>query len=380
MAYEFKLPDLGEGLTEGEIARWLVTEGQELAEDDPLVEIQTDKTTVEIPSPAAGTVTKILVGEGEVVPVGTVLVVIGGEATTPAAASPTPPAGRESVPVTQTRSGEPGRVQATPIVRRIAQELGVDLASLSGTGPSGRITEADVRNARGDLVLQEHKVSEGRVSEGRVSEGRREPVRGVRRRIVERLTTAHREVPAVTFVEECDFTGFDLAQLLPQTLKATAASLKEFPELNARLEDDEIVYLERYDIGIAVQTDQGLVVPVVRNCDKASLEELTAEVTRLAEGARAGTLKPEELRDGTFTVTSAGKLGGFLVTPLVNYPEVGILGIHRIAPRPVVVDGDIVARHSGNVSVTFDHRVVDGARAAAFTLDVIARLESGLPS
>ena len=367
MAYEFKLPDLGEGLTEGEIARWLVAEGQELAEDDPLVEIQTDKTTVEIPSPAAGTVTKILVGEGEVVPVGTVLVVIGGDATDSAAPSE-PAARRESVPVTQSRSGAEGRVQATPIVRRIAEELGVDLASLSGTGPNGRITEADVRAVGGDLVLQEHKVQEGR----------REPVRGVRRQIVEHLTRAHREVPAVTFVEECDFTALDVKQLLPLALKATAASLKEFPELNARLEGDEIVYLERYDLGVAVQTDQGLIVPVVRGCDTASLAELTTAVARLAEAARTGTLKPEELRDGTFTVTSAGKLGGVFVTPLVNHPEVGILGVHRIAPRPVVVDGEIVVRHIGNVSVTFDHRVVDGARAAAFTLDVIARLESGL--
>ena len=163
-------------------------------------------------------------------------------------------------------------------------------------------------------------------------------------------------------------------------LKATAASLQEFPELNARLEGDEIVYLDRYDLGIAVQTDQGLVVPVVRGCDSASLEQLAAEVARLAESARAGTLKPEELRGGTFTVTSAGKLGGLLVTPLVNHPEVGILGLHRIGPRPVVRDGEIVVRQIGNVSVTFDHRVVDGARAAAFTLDVIARLESGLLS
>ena len=160
-------------------------------------------------------------------------------------------------------------------------------------------------------------------------------------------------------------------------LAAAAAALKEFPELNARLEGDEIVYLDRYDIGVAVQTDQGLVVPVVRGCDSASLDELAAEVERLAEAARAGTLKPEELRGGTFTVTSAGKLGGLVVTPLVNHPEVGILGIHRIGPRPVVRDGEIVVRRIGNVSVTFDHRVVDGARAAAFTLDVIARLESG---
>jgi pyruvate dehydrogenase E2 component (dihydrolipoamide acetyltransferase) len=374
MAYEFKLPDLGEGLTEGEVARWLVTEGQELAEDDPLVEIATDKTTVEIPSPAAGLVTKILVAEGEVVPVGTVLVVIGGdraEPPAPAAAVPaaatagdeTAPNGL-SVPVTQ------ARVQATPVVRRIALELGVDLARLRGTGPNGRITETDVRNAGGELVLQEHKPSEGR----------REPVRGVRRRIVEHLTKAHREVPAVTFVEEADLTDVDVGQLVPLALKAVAASLVEFPELNARLEGDEIVYLERYDIGIAVQTDQGLVVPVVRGCDTATPDELRAEVTRLADAARAGTLKPEELRGGTFTVTSAGKLGGVLVTPLVNHPEVGILGIHRIAPRPVVLDGEVVVRRIGNVSVTFDHRVVDGARAAAFTLDVIARLESGLPS
>jgi pyruvate dehydrogenase E2 component (dihydrolipoamide acetyltransferase) len=200
-------------------------------------------------------------------------------------------------------------------------------------------------------------------------------VRGVRRQIVEHLTKAHREVPAVTFVEECDFTDVDLKQLLPLTLKAVAASLAEYPELNARLEGDEIVYLDRYDFGVAVQTDQGLVVPVVRNCDSASLEELGAEVERLAEAARAGSLKPDELRGSTFTITSAGKLGGVFVTPLVNHPEVGILGLHRIGPRPVVRDDEIVVRRIGNVSVTFDHRVVDGARAAAFTLDVIHRLQ-----
>jgi pyruvate/2-oxoglutarate dehydrogenase complex dihydrolipoamide acyltransferase (E2) component len=205
-------------------------------------------------------------------------------------------------------------------------------------------------------------------------------VRGVRRQIVEHLTRAHAEIPAVTFVEEADFTDVDMELLLPLVLQATAASLQEYPELNARLEGDEIVYLDRCDIGVAVQTEQGLVVPVVRSCGTDSLQALAAEVSRLADAARGGTLKPEELRGGTFTVTSAGKLGGVLVTPLVNHPEVGILGLHRIGPRPVVRDGEIVVRQVGNVSVTFDHRVVDGARAAAFTLDVIARLESGLPS
>ena len=381
MAYEFKLPDLGEGLTEGEIARWLVAEGQEIAEDDPLVEIQTDKTTVEVPSPAAGTVLRILVAEGDVVPVGTVLVEIGdnGAASPPAAApAETPataetPARAESELVFQEHKLSPARVQATPLVRRLAEELGVDLASLQGSGPNGRIVEADVRGAaKGALVLNQHKLSSG------AAEGRRERLRGVRRQIAEHLATAHREVPAVTFVEECDFTDVDLGRLVPLALKATAATLAEFPELNARLEGDEIVLLERYDLGLAVQTEQGLVVPVVRDCDTASVDELAAEVERLAEAARAGTLKHEELRGSTFTITSAGRLGGIFVTPLVNYPEVGILGLHRIGPRPVVRDGEIVVRDVGNVSVTFDHRVVDGARAAAFTLKVIARLESGL--
>jgi pyruvate/2-oxoglutarate dehydrogenase complex dihydrolipoamide acyltransferase (E2) component len=200
------------------------------------------------------------------------------------------------------------------------------------------------------------------------------PIRGVRRRIVEHLTTAHREIPAVTFVEECDFTGVDLARLVPRTLKAVAASLREFPELNARLEGDELVLLDRYDLGVAVQTEDGLVVPVVRGCDAAGEDELASEVERLAEAARAGRLTPEELRGSTFTVTSAGKLGGLFVTPLINHPEVAILGVHRIGERPAVVDGELAVRRLGNVSVTFDHRVVDGARAAAFCLDVIGRL------
>jgi pyruvate/2-oxoglutarate dehydrogenase complex dihydrolipoamide acyltransferase (E2) component len=349
VAYAFKLPDLGEGLTEGEVSRWLVAEGDEVAEDDPLVEIQTDKTTVEIPSPAAGPVTRILVAAGEVVPVGTVLVVIGGEPDEIVAPS------------------SPARVQATPLVRRIAEELGVDLASVAPTGPGGRITEADVRGAAG---------APPGTSTGRAAEGRREPLRGVRRQIAEHLSRAHREIPAVTYVEECDFTGVDLPMLLPLVLRATAQSLREFPELNARLDGDEIVYLDRYDLGVAVQTEQGLVVPVVRGCDTRSIEELRADVDALAERARAGSLEPGELRGSTFTVTSAGKLAGLLVTPLINAPEVGILGVHRIAPRAVVRDGDIVVRSIGNVSVTFDHRVVDGARAAAFALAVIGRLEA----
>ncbi len=361
VAYEFKLPDLGEGLTEGEVARWLVSEGDEIAEDQPLVEIQTDKTTVEIPSPAAGKVASILVEEGTVVAVGTILVVIGGDgATSPQPQAPSATSGGQTP-----GHGETGRVRATPLVRRLAQELDVDLEALAGTGQQGRVTEADVRAA----------ATSGGQTPGHGSEGRREPLRGIRRVIAEHMARAHREVPAVTWVEECNFGGLDLKLLLPTVLKSAAESLKEFPELNARLEGAEIVYLERYDLGVAVQTDEGLVVPVVRNCDTASIDELAAEVARLAEGARAGSLKPEELRGSTFTVTSAGKLAGLFQTPIVNHPEVAILSIGRIEERPVVRDGGLAVARTGHVSLTFDHRVVDGARAAEFGLAVIRRLE-----
>ena len=183
-------------------------------------------------------------------------------------------------------------------------------------------------------------------------------------------------MPPVTWVEECDFSNVELKRLVPTVLEAVAASLVEFPELNARFKGDAIVYLDRYDLGVAVRTDQGLIVPVVRACETKSLDELSDEVARLVDAARAGTLKPEELRNSTFTVTSAGKLGGLLTTPIVNHPEVAILSIGRIAERPVVRDGEIVVRPVGTIAITFDHRVVDGARAAEFGLAVIERLQA----
>ena len=359
MPNAFRLPDLGEGLTEGEVARWLVSEGQEIREDDPLVEIQTDKATVDIPSPYEGTVLSILVAEGEVVPVGTELVLIGepGETVETPTALASSEAESSSVSRPAAAAAAPGRVQATPVVRRMAQELGVDLTAVSGTGPGGRITDEDVRAAAGG------------------TEGRREPLRGVRRVIAAHMARAHREVPPVTWVEECDFERVPLDRLLPRVVKACAESLAEFPELNARLEGDAIVYLDRLDIGFAVQTDEGLVVPVVRDAGTKSVDELAAEIADLADRARDATLAAEELRDSTFTVTSAGKLAGLFQTPIVNYPEVAILSIGRVAPRAVVRDGAIVVRQTGTIAITFDHRVVDGARAAAFGLDVIRRIE-----
>ena len=366
MANAFMLPDLGEGLTEGEIARWLVAEGQHVHEDDPLVEIQTDKATVDIPSPYEGTVLRILVAEGELVPVGTELVLIGepGEAL-PVVDDGTPrsAASREGEPPA-VPSGEVSttRVQATPVVRRMAEELGVDLASVGGSGPGGRVTEEDVRAAAGGATARE---------------GRREKLRGVRRVMAEHMARAHAAVPSVTWVEECDFENLHMPHLIALVMKACADALLEFPELNARLESSEIVYLERYDFGLAVQTDQGLVVPVVRSVDAKSVEQVHAEVVRLADGARAGSLAPDELRGSTFTVTSAGKLAGLFQTPIVNHPEVAILSVGRIEPRPVVRDGEIVVRRTGTISLSFDHRVVAGARAAGFGLAVIARLQSG---
>lgn len=398
MARAFRLPDLGEGLAEGEIVRWLVVEGQEIAEDDPLLEVQTDKATVEIPSPWSGTVLRILAAEGEVVPVGRELVLIGepgealgreaggihlpavdeaegverepapqggvavgqptGRAAPPGAAAP------PSSPAAPPRSPaeEVSRVRATPLVRKLARELGVDLAVVVGSGPEGRITEDDVR-------------AEARAPTP--GEGRREPLRGIRRAVAEHLTRAHRDVPAVTWVEECDFGAVHLPHLVATVLKACAEALPEYPELNARLEGDEIVYLDRYDLGVAVHTDQGLVVPVVRRVDERSIEEIHAEIARLAEAARHGTLRPEELRGSTFTVTSAGKLAGLFQTPLVNTPEVAILSVGRIAQRPVVREAEIVVRPMGTIAITFDHRVVDGVRAASFGLAVIARIEAG---
>jgi pyruvate dehydrogenase E2 component (dihydrolipoamide acetyltransferase) len=189
------------------------------------------------------------------------------------------------------------------------------------------------------------------------------------------MARAHREVSPVTWVEECDFEAVPLEQVLATVVKACAESLADFPELNARLEADEIVYLDRYDIGVAVQTEQGLVVPVVRGAHAKSIHEIGAEIERLADAARGGTLVPAEVRGSTFTVTSAGKLAGLFQTPIVNHPEVAILSVGRIGPRPVVRDGEIVVRRMGAIAVTFDHRVVDGARAAAFGLAVIERLE-----
>lgn len=369
---DFKLPDLGEGVTEAEVDRWLVTEGQVIAEDDPLVEVITDKATAEIPSPYAGTVTAIHVAEGQIVPVGTVLVTIGDDGSKPAAAAVEEP---ES-------AGEDG-VKATPVVRKLARELRVDLAGMTGTGPQGRVTREDVEAAAG--------TSDAEPIPSGPSPERREPFRGVRRKIAERMSRAHDVVPPVTHVEECDVTELDAMRrganegdpdttrlsFLPFIVKAVVASLKQYPALNSSLDEDaqEIVFHNRFDIGVAVDTPAGLVVPVIRDADDKGLQEIAAEIERLGNAARAGTITAADLQGGTFTVTSPGPYGGLLATPLVFHPQAAILGVHRAVDRAVVMDGQIVVRKMMNLSITFDHRLLDGVTAAKFVLEVVRMLE-----
>jgi pyruvate/2-oxoglutarate dehydrogenase complex dihydrolipoamide acyltransferase (E2) component len=383
---DFHLPDLGEGVAEAEIDRWLVKEGEEVAEDDPLVEVITDKATVEIPSPWAGVVNRIHVQAGERVPVGTVLVTIGedaGEAPDIDLREPGEAEPEASGPTADAPPRE--RVQAAPPVRRLARELGVDIASVPGTGPEGRVLREDVERFAADSGRA--PAASGRGASG----ARREPLRGVRRTIAERMTHAHLTIPPVTHVEECDVTELDATRrlanerepsgsrltYLPFIVKAVVAGLKEHPALNASLDEDagEIVYHDRYDIGVAADTPEGLVVPVVRGADGKRLRDIAAEIDDLATRARAGTLRAEELRAGTFTVTSPGALGGLLATPLIMHPQSGILGVHRAVDRPIARDGQVVIRKMMNLSVTFDHRVLDGMTAARFALEVVRLLE-----
>ena len=361
---DFTLPDLGEGVTEAEVERWLVKEGDDVKEDDPLVEVITDKATAEIPSPYAGIVTRIHVGEGDVAPVGAVLITIGD--------------GKAAAPVTQER---PRRVKAMPPVRKLARELGVDLGAVKATGKQGEITRADIELAAGATNVPADK-----------SESlRRQPLRGIRRTISERMTRSHRDIPAVTHVEECDVTELDATRKLlaarhpdgPKltylafVIRAVIEGLRKYPALNASLDDSaqEILFHDHYDIGVAVDTDAGLSVPVIADAGTKSILQLAEEIERLAGAARAGTLRRQDLRPGTFTVTSPGPFGGVMATPIIFPPQSAILGVHRAIERPVVREGQIVIRKMMNLSVSFDHRILDGLTAAKFALEVSTNLE-----
>jgi pyruvate/2-oxoglutarate dehydrogenase complex dihydrolipoamide acyltransferase (E2) component len=382
---DFKLPDLGEGVTEAEVDRWLVKEGDTIAEDDPLVEVITDKATAEIPSPYAGVVARIHVPEGDTAAVGAVLVTIGDEG--PAVAAE--PEG------TSPRAAPTRRIKAMPPVRRLAREVGVDLARIRGSGPGGSITRADVmaRAAETRAIDGVEPGEADRAGEPAAAppgaQARRRPLRGVRRTIAHRMSEAHRMVPAVTHVEECDVTELDATRkaasdrlgtkltFLPFIVKAVVEGLRLYPELNSSLDEEaeEIVLHSHFDVGVAVDTDAGLTVPVIHAADTKSIRELAAEIDDLAQRARAGTLGLDQLRGATFTVTSPGPFGGVMATPIVFYPQAAILGVHRASPRPVVRDGQVVIRTIMNLSVSFDHRILDGLTAAKFTMEVARVLE-----
>ena len=403
MTYEFRLPDIGEGVAEGEVVRWLVKEGDLVKEDQPMVEVMTDKATVEIGSPRAGRVAKRLFAEGERCPVGKILIVIEVEADAAQAASPKPAASASpaAVPAAQatnsatnsaTKTGNGAAsgeaVLATPATRKLARDIGVDIRSVTGSGRAGRITSDDVR-ARGEGSAPAAPAPRTQ------TDGVRIPFRGLRKKIAETLVRSKQTAPHVTYVEEIDCTelvalraklnkrqgGVEKLSFLPFIIKATIGALKKFPQMNAMLDEagGEIIQWSSFHIGLATATENGLIVPVIRDADRKSLAELGRDIERLAEATRTGKATRDELIGSTFTITSLGALGGVMATAIINPPEVAILGVHRIAKRPAVVGNQIVIRDLMNLSLSFDHRVVDGFDAAQFVAEIKRMLEAPAP-
>ena len=401
--FEVKLPDIGEGVAEGEIVRWLVKPGDAVKEDQPLVEVMTDKANVEIPAPRTGTIAALLAEEGQVVPVGAVIVTITVAGEVGTAARPGAPAPRgaaalaapasPAAPATSPGAPGAGGAQATPAVRQLARELGVALEALAGTGPAGRIVAEDVRRAAAAPRGKPAAAGAPGAKPAAAAAGPEErvPLRGLRRRIAETLRHSLDTAAHFTFVAECDMSAIaaHLARTKPRAqaagipltylayvVKALAEPLQQFPLLNASLDDEahEVVLKHYLHVGIATATADGLTVPVVRDVATRPLLGIAAEIKRLADAARAGTLALDELQGGTFTVTTTGAKGGLLATPIIHHPQVAILGVHEVKLRPVVVDGAIVARDMTNLSLSLDHRVVDGAVGADFLYALIARL------
>jgi pyruvate dehydrogenase E2 component (dihydrolipoamide acetyltransferase) len=442
--FEFKLPDIGEGVTEGEIVNWLVAVGDGVKEDQDLVEVMTDKATVTIGAPKAGKVAELKGDVGDVIPVGQVLVVLdlagGGEAAAspapaakapaekakPAAApekaaakAPEKPAEKsgndDASPVFKLQDSLPGvapsgggtanganggyfndKPLAAPATRKLARELDVDLRRVTPTGPNQRVTKEDVEShaRKGPAAA---RAPEGHAPEApalppapRVTEARgdqRVPIRGMKRAAFERMARSKRTAAHFTYFEECEVTpllelrsrikGYAEAEgvklnFLPLIVKAVIAALRKNPTLNAVVDDEkgELVLRGSFDIGIAVATDNGLVVPVLRAADQLGMLDIAREIDRLSNEARAGKVRREDLGGGSFTVTSLGKLGGSFATPVINYPEVGILYVPQIKQKPVVKNGQIVVGNVMNLGVSFDHRVIDGYTGASFVQDL----------
>lgn len=400
--FEFKLPDLGEGVVEGEIVKWLVKPGDAVEEDQSVVELMTDKATVAVPAPRSGKVVSLHGKEGEIARVHHPLLTLEVSGAAPAASAPAhaaaaaPAAASTAAPAA--RAVEPtAKVLATPVTRRMAREHGLDLAAIAGTGPQGRVLKADVQAAL-DVGRSEPVQAPPRaklVSLPSAAADQRVPLRGLRRKIAEKMVKSKYTAPHALFVEEVDVTGLVTLRkrlnaslsasgdalkvsFLPFVCKALIPVLRKYPSLNANFDDaaQELVQRGSFHFGIAAATDDGLTVPVVKDVDRLTVRQLAEEIARLAASARDKALKLDELSGGTFTITSLGTNGGLFAMPIINYPEVAILGLHRIRKRPVVTDDDeIVVREVMNVSLAFDHRVIDGLVAAEAVGALVQLLE-----
>ena len=397
MKKEFRLPDVGEGVAEGEIKKWLVKEGDSVKEFQPLAEIITDKVNVEMTSPFTGRILTLRAAEGQTVKVGEPILdfeVEGG--AEPAAVSPpaaAPAAGVLSRPTPDRAVAQTPQVKATPAVRKRARELGVDLLRIP-PGPEGRITAEDVEKFAAGTAAATAVVQPVPVHAQEAGREERVKVHGIRKRIFERMAESKRNIPHFSYVDEADMTNVVNARnilskryggrvkltYLPFIIKAAVEALKEFPALNSFFDQDnnEIVLKHYYNIGIAVATDEGLIVPNIKDADRKSVEQLAREVEDLASRARTGKLALPEVQGGTFTITNVGPIGGLFSAPVINFPESAILATHKIQQRPVARNGQIILRDMMYFTVACDHRIVDGAVAAMFGNRLIEYLENPL--
>jgi pyruvate/2-oxoglutarate dehydrogenase complex dihydrolipoamide acyltransferase (E2) component len=396
---EFKMPEIAESVHEGEIGKILVKEGDYVKKEQPLLEVLTDKVNTELPSPYEGYVIKILVKEGDVVSVGTPLIIIG-DRLDEKIENKTEDIKKEIIEerITIDNKGDikVERPLAAPAVRKLARELGVDLSLIKGTGPRGRITREDVLNYVNKLKEEVKEVKEIKEVKIERKEALEEviPIRGIRRKIAEHLRLSKDRAVHTLHVDEIDMT--EIVKLrerlkkiadeqnvkltyLPFIIKAVATALKKHPYFNAVVDDEkgEIILKKYYNIGVAVDTPDGLIVPVIKDVDKKSIIQIARELEDISNRAREGKLNLEELQDGTFSITNVGSIGGVFAFPVIDYPRVAILGTHKIKKVPVVNEKDeIVIRYMMFVSLSFDHRVVDGAEAARFTRTLSRILEN----
>jgi 2-oxoglutarate dehydrogenase E2 component (dihydrolipoamide succinyltransferase) len=381
MAGEILVPTLGESVSEATIAKWFKKVGDSVAMDEPLVELETDKVTMEVNSPYAGALKEIMVAEGKSVEVGAVLGMIEVGAAGVAASKPAAAAPASTTPTTIATTTTP---QSGPAARKLLEETGIPAASIAGTGKDGRITKGDVLSA--SLPTADNRpLTTATKPEERVKMSK------LRQVIAKRLKDSQNTAAILTTFNEIDMSNIIALRaeykdafekkhgvrmgFMSLFVKAAVNALKEIPAVNAEIQGDELVYKNYYDIGVAVGTEQGLVVPVVRNADQLSLAEIEKEIGRLAEKARLGTLAMSDLSGGTFTVSNGGVYGSLMSTPIINPPQSGILGMHKTEERPVAIKGQVVIRPMMYVALSYDHRVIDGKESVTFLVKVKEAIE-----